>query len=257
MSDVVDSDLDATISLNYSKEDVAALVDEAEKLVMNRKMSGKLRSSSSQQSHHYYDCSSDSDYETKVSRDWMVQSEPNINLRRGGSPPSTAATRRRKSATASRRDWRHSLPECLEYFNHLEVDNDASDDGRDSEASLPLSDLWEHDQFVSEVHQEPDVNAKAILPDILENFGDDYSAYLYSDTDTASELFTDEDDDNAKLSQQTNINYKILQSKSSLQTAFIHFNSNSNDDKTLVSTNSDFLFNLCTMISIEVADWHF
>ena len=64
---------------------------------------------------------------------------------------------------------------------------------------------------------------------------------LYSDTDTASELLTDEDEDNDKLSQETNINYKILQSKSSLQTAFIHFNSNSTDDKTLVSTNNELL----------------
>ena len=247
MGEVIDSNLDASdgaaIALNYSKEDVAALVDEAEKLVMSRKTSGKLRSSSSQQSyHHHYDCSSDSDYETKVSRDWMVQSEPNINLRRGGSPSSStaqsAATRRRKSGTASRRDWRHSLPECLEYFNNCDGNDEDSDDGRNSEASLPLSDLWEHDQFVSEIHQDPEVNPKATLPENLENFGDDYSAYLYSDTDTASELFTDEDDD--RVSRQTNINYKILQSKSCLQTFFIHLNSNSNDDKSLVSTLINF-----------------
>ena len=246
MGEVIDSDLDASdgaaIALNYSKEDVAALVDEAEKLVLSRKTSGKLRSSSSQQSyHHHYDCSSDSDYETKVSRDWMVQSEPNINLRRGSPSSSTAqsaATRRRKSGTASRRDWRHSLPECLEYFNHCDGNDEDSDDGRNSEASLPLSDLWEHDQFVSEIHQDPEVNPKATLPENLENFGDDYSAYLYSDTDTASELFTDEDDD--RVSRQTNINYKILQSKSCLQTFFIHLNSNSNDDKSLVSTLINF-----------------
>ena len=124
LTEASDSELDDTlvncdtmdhktdICLNYSREDVAALVDEAEKLVMEQSVIINEATDTSD--------ASDSDYETKVSRDWLVQSEPNICTRRL-SP--TSPLRRRKSVIKTRRDWRHSLPECLEYFNKDTTDN--------------------------------------------------------------------------------------------------------------------------------------
>merc|ERR1712087_355427 len=100
------SELDSTlvaekeISLNYSREDLAVLLNEAERLVLGQTCP-----------HTAGGESSDSDYETQVSRDWLVSSGPNIPLRR------------LSPSRKSRRDWRNSLPECLEFYNNT--------DGRD------------------------------------------------------------------------------------------------------------------------------
>jgi len=218
--EVIDSvsDLDDTLTekndicLNYSKEDVEALVLQAEKLVMNHRGT----SVHYENSHNFTgdnSSASDSDYESKVSRDWLVQSEPNIHLRRS---PSCIAQRRKKPVS-SRRDWRHSLPECLEYWkqsNDLESEADESDDGQESEASLPLSDLWEHDPFVTEGQEQSD-NDKATLPANLANFGEDYSAYLYSDTETDSDIYSEEDG-NGKILHKNYI-CRVSQSKLSFK----------------------------------------
>ena len=211
----------SAMNLNYSKEDVEVLIDEAEKLVMDQHKNHLLLApmcencyAAKTDSHSRVDYSSDSDYETKVSREWIVQSEPNIHLHRI-SPLNP--TRRRKPNAQRRGDWRHSLPECLEYFNKSE-----SDEGRESQASLPLSDLWEHDQFITE-EQEDQCLKKDTLPSNLENFGEDYSKYLYSDTETDSELeFSDEQNDDDD--DQETANYKILQSKSELKTILTQIN---------------------------------
>jgi len=203
------------ISLNYSKEDVEALVLKAEKLVMSHR-GATVHYENSHNLTGENSSASDSDYESKVSRDWLVQSEPNINLRRSPS----CFSQRRKKQVSTRRDWRHSLPECLEFWkqsNNLESEADESDDGRESQVSLPLSDLWEHDPFVTEAQEQSD-NDKATLPANLANFGEDYSAYLYSDTETDSDLNLSSDEEvNEKKPFHKNYNCKISQSKSSFK----------------------------------------
>ena len=113
----------------------------------------------------------------------------------------------------------------------LTSDN-SSDDGRASEASLPLSDLWEHDQCLSEEPGHNTDHHKPMLPSTnLTNFGEDYSAYLYSDqSETESELFSDdleEDDDNKHNSHD--ISYQILQSKSTLNSMLRQISTESSD----------------------------
>ena len=231
-SDVVTG---STMNLNYSKEDVEELIDEAERLVMDQHKNHLLMAPSCENCYaaktdsrsSRVDYSSDSDYETKVSREWIVQSEPNIHLHRI-SPLNP--TRRRKPNAQRRGDWRHSLPECLEYFNKSE-----SDEGRESQASLPLSDLWEHDQFITE-EQEDQGLKKDALPSNLENFGEDYSKYLYSDTETESELeFSDEQNDDDD--DQESANYKMLQSKSELKTILTQINTKDDREFEELKTN--------------------
>ena len=196
------------ISLNYSREDLEILLDEAERLVLGQ---------SSPQSE------SDSDYETQVSRDWLVSSEPNIPLRR--------LSPHRKS----RRDWRNSLPECLEFYNQT--------DGRDSPASqvsLPLSDLWELDTALSEHAQDGgNENEAAALPASIANFGEDYHKFLYSDV-TDSDT-SDLEGENSR-ERHFNTNYQILQSKSSLRDLLIQLNTNSELWKSYTDLVSYFLF---------------
>ena len=179
--------------LNYSREDLEILLNQAERLVLSQ--------TSAQ-------CESDSDYETQVSRDWLVSSEPNIPLRR--------LSPHRKS----RRDWRNSLPECLEFYYH--------EDGRDSPASqvsqvsLPLSDLWELDTALSEHCQDgANDHEAAALPASIANFGEDYHKFLYSDV-TDSDT-SDLEGENSR-ERHFNTNYQILQSKSSLRDLLIQLN---------------------------------
>ena len=193
--------------LNYSREDLQVLLNQAEKLVQSQ--------SSAQ-------CESDSDYETQVSRDWLVSSEPNISLRR--------LSPHRKS----RRDWRNSLPECLEFYNHQ--------DGRDSptsQVSLPLSDLWELDTALSETAQDGNENEAAALPASLANFGEDYHKFLYSDV-TDSDT-SDLEGENSR-ERHFNTNYQILQSKSSLRDLLIQLNTNDELWKSYTDLVSYFLF---------------
>ena len=177
--------------LNYSREDLQVLLNQAEKLVQSQ--------SSAQ-------CESDSDYETQVSRDWLVSSEPNIPLRR--------LSPHRKS----RRDWRNSLPECLEFYNHNGRDSPAS------QVSLPLSDLWELDTALSEHCQDGgNEHEAAALPASIANFGEDYHKFLYSDV-TDSDT-SDLEGENSR-ERHFNTNYQILQSKSSLRDLLIQLNHN-------------------------------
>jgi len=195
------SELDSTlvaekeISLNYSREDLAVLLNEAERLVLGQTWA------------HTGGESSDSDYETHASRDWLVSSEPNIPLRR------------LSPSRKSRRDWRNSLPECLEFYNNT--------DGRDSrlsQVSLPLSDLWELDTALSEKFQDgANEHEAAALPASLANFGEDYHKFLYSDiTDSDT---SDLEGENSR-ERHFNTNYQILQSKSSLRDLLIQLNTN-------------------------------
>ena len=183
------------MALNYSRQDLELLVSEAERLVMPSRVGTNCGD------HH--DGSSDSDYETRASREWLVRSEPNISLRhhQGSasmvtSTPSEARRRPRRSVTR-RPDWRLSLPECLEYYQPPGLTSDDGDhhDGRASQASLPLSDLWEH-ELMADNEEENDNEKAALVVTNLTNFGEDYSKYLYSETETSdSDIFSESDHD--------------------------------------------------------------
>lgn len=187
------------MTLNYSREDLEVLLSQAERLVRSSNCAN-LRGKESD------DCSSDSDYETKASRDLLISSEPNLPLRR------LSPNRR------SRRDWRNSLPECLEFYKE-------QSDGRESpasQASLPLSELWEHDSFISEHIQDGAAdNEKATLPSNLANFGEDYHKFLYSDVTDS-----DSSEDERSRERHSNTSYQILQSKSALKDLLIQLNAN-------------------------------
>ena len=211
------------ISLNYSREDLEVLLNQAERLVLSQnKSSGQGECESS-----------DSDYETNSGRDWLVSSEPNIALRR------LSPSRR------SRRDWRNSLPECLEFYHHSE-----GRDGRDSPASqvsLPLSELWELDTALSEHAQEGQENEAAALPASLVNFGEDYHKFLYSDL-TDSE--TSDLEGESSRERHFNTSYQILQSKSALRDLLIQLNTNKELWKSYNDLVSDFLFSSNTIVKL-------
>ena len=216
---LVPEEKEKMISLNYSREDLEVLLDQAERLVLGRACE---RSEGSE--------SCDSDYGTNLSRDCLVSSEPNIPLRR------LSPSRR------SRRDWRNSLPECLEFYNTTE--------GRDSRASqvsqvsLPLSDLWELDTVdtvdtaLADNFQDGG-NEAAALPASLANFGEDYHKFLYSDV-TDSDT-SDLEGENSR-ERHFNTNYQILQSKSSLRDLLILLNTNNELWKSYTDLVSNFLF---------------
>ena len=76
---------------------------------------------------------------------------------------------------------------------------------------------------MTEADQEDQALNKDALPASLEHFGEDYSKYLYSDTETESELeFSDEQND--EDDEGGAANYKILQSKSALKTILTQIN---------------------------------
>ena len=118
------------ISLHYSKEDVHALAVKAEQLVLLK---------TREKRDIIIDTSSDSDYESKQSRECFISSEPNIYQRR------TSPCRKRLNSR--RKDWRNSLPECLEYFTPntpaVHDSSPISHSGLSSKSTTGLSDLWE------------------------------------------------------------------------------------------------------------------
>ena len=118
------------ISLHYSKEDVHALAVKAEQMVLQSRRH-KNYSNAACASWQAINAgeSSDSDYESKISRECFISSEPNISQRR--------LSPNRKHLNSRRKDWRKSLPECLEYFSPSGADQVTS------QASTPASDLWE------------------------------------------------------------------------------------------------------------------
>ena len=98
------------IYLYYSKEDVHSLAVKAEQMVLQsscHKNYSKAARASWQDSNAGE--SSDSDYESKISRECFISSEPNISQRR--------LSPNRKSLNFRREDWQKSLPECLQYFS--------------------------------------------------------------------------------------------------------------------------------------------
>ena len=119
------------MSLHYSKEDVHALAVKAEQMVLQSRRH-KNYSNAACASWQAINAgeSSDSDYESKISRECFISSEPNISQRR--------LSPNRKHLNSRRKDWRKSLPECLQYFSP------SSADQVPSQASTPAqADLWE------------------------------------------------------------------------------------------------------------------
>ena len=123
------------MSLHYSKEDVHALAVKSERMVLqSRRYKNYSNAAHTSWKAKNVSESSDSDYESKISRECFISSEPNISQRRLS--PS------RKDLNSRRKDWRKSLPECLEYFSTLPLPHSA-----DSQASISASDLWEQVSF--------------------------------------------------------------------------------------------------------------
>ena len=122
------------MSLHYSKEDVHALAVKAEQKVLQSRCYrnySKVARASWQDNNAGE--SSDSDYESKISRECFISSEPNISQRR--------LSPNRNILNSRRKDWRKSLPECLEYFSPLPQPSSA--DQVPSQTSTPASDTWE------------------------------------------------------------------------------------------------------------------
>ena len=90
-------------SLNYSKEEVQLLARRAEEMILSNVKYESFNNCNDQSEAD----TSDSDYGSRASREWFVSSEPNITQRR--------MSPQRKLLKSRRKDWRHSLPECLEY----------------------------------------------------------------------------------------------------------------------------------------------
>jgi hypothetical protein len=164
-------------TLRYSKEDIRALASQAEQMVLGRM--DRQRAGGGQEG-------ADSDYASTANL--HQQSEP--CLKRRPSP-------RRRALHQRRRDWRNSLPECLEYFHRPATsspakqrpalgpssDSQLSDSdgtsGAGGRLSAPeLSELWEEEQCLEE---EPAWSeggpGGGELPGLL-SFGEDYGRYL-------------------------------------------------------------------------------
>ena len=101
--DIEAEDVSLEKSLNYSKEEVQLLARRAEEMILSNVKYESLNNCNDQSEAD----TSDSDYGSRASREWFVSSEPNITQRR--------MSPQRKLLKSRRKDWRHSLPECLEY----------------------------------------------------------------------------------------------------------------------------------------------
>merc|ERR1719323_1084099 len=157
----------------------------------------------------------DSDYSSNHPLSPLVSSEP--NLQRRTSP-------KRRVLNSRRRDWRNSLPECLEFYHHgFHNQHNQSNDqrnlkhsvstggGRAASSSPPknnpafeisdsedgsvaaqerlsapeLSELWEEEQCQSEDLAWSDEAGEQDLPGLL-SFGEDYGRFLKRLGDSAS-----------------------------------------------------------------------
>ena len=197
----------STAALNYSREDIQALATQAELMVLGRIESRREMEAT---------VDGDSDYSSNHPLSPLVSSEP--NLQRRTSP-------KRRVLNSRRRDWRNSLPECLEFYHdggqhnrgsaqrslqhsvstggeraassspqkHLQPSSDSqisdSEDGSvaaQERLSAPeLSELWEEEQCQSEDLAWSDEGGEQDLPGLL-SFGEDYGRFLKRLGDTAS-----------------------------------------------------------------------
>lgn len=99
----------STAALNYSREDIQALATQAELMVLGRIENRREMEIA---------VDGDSDYSSNHPLSPLVSSEP--NLQRRTSP-------KRRVLNSRRRDWRNSLPECLEFYHHGGQHNRGSD----------------------------------------------------------------------------------------------------------------------------------
>ena len=192
----------STAALNYSREDIQALATQAELMVLGRIENRREMEIA---------VDGDSDYSSNHPLSPLVSSEP--NLQRRTSP-------KRRVLNSRRRDWRNSLPECLEFYHHGQQQNRSlqhsvptggeraasssphkhqlpssdsqisdSEDGSvaaQERLSAPeLSELWEEEQCQSEDLAWSDEGGEHDLPGLL-SFGEDYGRFLKRLGDTAS-----------------------------------------------------------------------
>ena len=168
-SSLADSCLGASLpQLHYSSSDILSLASQAELLVLGR-----------------LSREGDSDYSSQncSSNHLLGSSQP--ELQRRGSP-------QRRVLASRRREWRSSLPECLEYYHTSTPQR--SQGSSDSEGELqgrlsapPLSELWEEEQCQSEqfAWSEEEQGDGGALPSLL-SFGEDYGRYLGRREDSES-----------------------------------------------------------------------
>jgi len=199
----------STAALNYSREDIQALATQAELMVLGRIENRREMEIAAAV------VDGDSDYSSNHPLSPLVSSEP--NLQRRTSP-------KRRVLNSRRRDWRNSLPECLEFYHHGQQHNrsslqhsvsttggeraasssphkhqqqpssdsqisDSEEDGSlaaQERLSAPeLSELWEEEQCQSEDLAWSDEGGEHDLPGLL-SFGEDYGRFLKRLGDTAS-----------------------------------------------------------------------
>merc|ERR1719400_1235012 len=195
----------STAALNYSREDIQALATKAELMVLGR-MENRREIDMNEE------VDEDSDYSSNHPLSPLVSSEP--NLQRRTSP-------KRRVLNSRRRDWRNSLPECLEFYHNRASDqrrlqHSVSTGGERAASSSPhkhqhqpssdsqisdsedgsvaaqerlsapeLSELWEEEQCQSEDLAWSDEGGDQDLPGLL-SFGEDYGRFLKRLGDTAS-----------------------------------------------------------------------
>jgi len=196
----------STAALNYSREDIQALATQAELMVL-----GRIENRREMEAAAVVD--GDSDYSSNHNLSPLVSSEP--NLQRRTSP-------KRRVLNSRRRDWRNSLPECLEFYHHAgqqhnrSLQHSVSTGGERAASSSPhkqhqppssdsqisdsdegsvaaqerlsapeLSELWEEEQCQSEDLAWSDEGGEQDLPGLL-SFGEDYGRFLKRLGDTAS-----------------------------------------------------------------------
>ena len=196
----------STAALNYSREDIQALATQAELMVLGRIENRREMEVA---------VDGDSDYSSNHPLSPLVSSEP--NLQRRTSP-------KRRVLNSRRRDWRNSLPECLEFYHHggqhnrdqRRLQHSVSTGGERAASSSPhkqqhqpssdsqisdsedgslaaqerlsapeLSELWEEEQCQSEDLAWSDEGGEQDLPGLL-SFGEDYGRFLKRLGDTAS-----------------------------------------------------------------------
>ena len=154
--------------LHYSSSEILSLASRAELLVLGR-----------------LSREGDSDYSSQHCSSLQLLGSEEPELKRRGSP-------KRRQLASRRREWRSSLPECLEFYHTTtpqgrEGSSDSEGELQGRLSAPPLSELWEEEQCQSEqfAWSEEEQGDGGALPSLL-SFGEDYGRYLRRREDSDS-----------------------------------------------------------------------
>jgi len=211
------------VTLNYSREDIQVLAQQAELMVLG-KIEANLDDGEENEKEKLDE--EDSDYSSHLLlSSSLVSSEPNLQLR---SSPHRRTLHRRQT------HWRNSLPSCLEFYreitpgsvsrlpqasvskNSVFTDTDTDPEVKDRVSAPELSELWESEQCVSEGgtwdgDRRHDLDTSGGLLTLL-TWGEDYTTFLGrpglpgeegSSTDTGEENRTERGRNECKGGQRT------------------------------------------------------